>query len=258
MSDEKNILRDQFDRPIPHEKEAADPNKYVIEATVRFSDFPPPPPHHENPKAKWYQTKEGWKFAIECALFVLGLIGAIIAFICGFIYYGQMDANRRQAKAAEDQLSIMQETLKTDERAWVGVEQLTEFYPGPRNTNDIKDYMFQVRIRNYGKTPAKRIMMTGNFQVDREKIPPRDNFKDINQSQETLFPSEELRMQIGPFYGTNNLIYVYGTVKYDDIFGQPHWSQFCHGCRFSNGESMSVDEIFHSSCDEADSRSNIH
>jgi hypothetical protein len=226
-------LTDQQNRPQSHQQQPADPQKDVAKPTIGPPDLRPAAPHHEAPKREWYKTPKGRIRAREWAVFYIG-IAAIT------IYFGQLIANRRQAKAAEAQLKEMNRESRADLRAWVFKTDLTTFDGSTHGT-----FRERVTVKNIGKTPA---MMRHGYVSQRIVQEPVDMFAlsndlskpDIfsdNFRMDTILPqeavsycfSQDLSITLLQLAQSNLAAVVFfGAVEDDDIYGDRHWSQYCY------------------------------
>jgi hypothetical protein len=218
----------------PHNQLAtSEESKDVNEPPSLCSKPTPSQEPNKTPKAKWYQSIDGVRLALEFIVFAVACFYALI-------YYGQLQAAKAQASAAEKQIQEMREQRMLDERAWVSVYEF----------NDAPDFRsVLVAYKNVGKTPALNVRTAIFLSSDPKWIPVYDD-KPTNAYKVMLFPNDQ-RYSARLFASTNNLIvgsYVFGTIWYDDIFGSNHWVQFCRIWTENEAQMTGI----HNSCDDAD------
>lgn len=137
-----------------------------------------------------------------------------------------LDVATNELGALRGQLDAMKETTELDERAWI--------YPQLMNDALVLDgtnLTFYVLIKNAGKTPA---LLTGGIvraAVDFRNIARFD--QETGGAEDVLLPDESLKMPLSlppgiVIYNGFNPVYVYGTVWYQDIFHNRHWTQYCY------------------------------
>jgi hypothetical protein len=169
-----------------------------------------------------------------------------------------MQANLRQAKAAEKQLKEMRASQQMDERAWVlATGDMEQSASENRETA-----MFQVIYKNYGKTPAINMETVIRTVRDRHQIPKNDVYPSLPEHQGICPPNEggkipagELPMRVMADIADGAPVWVFGTIWYDDIFGGHHWSQFCIEAHRNllNKNLISFRQLqIHNSCDNAE------
>ncbi|MGC9944016.1 MAG: hypothetical protein ABSE48_19490 [Verrucomicrobiota bacterium] len=144
------------------------------------------------------------------------------------VMQGQWQAMTNQSVIMRGQLDEMKHAAELDERAWVGP------YSTEVKTNEIGKY-FSIKFRNLGKTPALKC----TTWLDNSNLPDGTVFTSnaTNECFTTIFPNGDHTLDTGAqalnagfieCLRTNGIHeYVYGVVKYDDIFGIHHWTTFC-------------------------------
>ena len=147
------------------------------------------------------------------------------------------DASEKQSKAALDASIGM---ARTDQRAWLDltIAPPTYFASG-------KPFATTAELKNLGKTPAKNISVAYlflgaekpyNITVDDAKL-PTVKFGMLPPQGPAGFPVEitpgkpeealtELRYEA--IRSGNIEVFSWGLIKYDDIFNEHHWIQFCY------------------------------
>lgn len=160
----------------------------------------------------------------------------------------QLKAMQTQSDVMQEQLDEMKRTRQLDERAWVTA---FDFEP----VNDDPNHYFRVTYKNTGKTPAINCDGTIVSQFDLKKIPKKDTRPPAPENAQLLAPdgSATITSLNIPFDQVNAIRngwaapYWYGTIWYDDIFGNHHWSQFC--VRYDGKQTFAAP--IHNSCDDA-------
>ena len=152
-----------------------------------------------------------------------------------------MDASNSQAKKSLDKTleqskAILDATIRTsrlDQRAWVvwkGIEGKPEL-DKPWNLN--------VYITNTGKTPAREMHISCHLETAESE--ENLTFKEGPFERGTIMAPNQLsycvlhpltvskvkQETLDLLTSGRATVFVYGTVVYDDIFGEKHWLTFC-------------------------------
>jgi hypothetical protein len=160
-------------------------------------------------------------------------------------------ATQDAANAAKDGVTVAEKSIGAtidnfhlDQRAWVGV---TQFGSSSATQNDApyieagKEVRFIARFTNSGKTPAKTTRTDIAFQflpkgvqlspTLKEPNPPITASTFIVQPGATHFlqtlPTVFSAPQIVAATQGQLVLYVYGTIRYQDVFGKEHSTEFC-------------------------------
>ena len=154
------------------------------------------------------------------------------------------DASKIQADTAKNSLGITQEALRNDQRAWVGMMEMTPAFNENGKPLYIKDgskAVFGVVLANSGKSPALnvRCIMTAKiYPSNIEFVPIYDKLL-VPQSVTVLQPgarvsittppsdSEVTESIIGAIKNRSLVFYVYGQIAYEDTFHRSHKTTFC-------------------------------
>lgn len=129
----------------------------------------------------------------------------------------------------QKQLTDSRNTFAVAQRAWVApitTELRSESAQNGMGT------VFVVPFSNTGKTPAFKVHAWVNWTTILGQITDADPIADKegmllppqgvgNISTPPVLPADVERIKFG------YRLYVYGTIKYRDIFGNDHWTQFC-------------------------------
>ena len=156
-------------------------------------------------------------------------------------------ANRQQLKATEDTLSAtmktasdnlaaQREAMHLERRAWVGVTGLREI-----SLEVDKPSSFTAEVRNSGATPARITLV----RIQAHALAPSATFAaryvDPVESPSTLVLQPGMTAGL-PHRGRQNLtpadvkllregtaarVYVFGEIRYRDVFDRPHFTRFC-------------------------------
>jgi hypothetical protein len=142
------------------------------------------------------------------------------------------DANIAQNKASLE-ATIAQ--ARIEQRAWVDVTPTT--YPVPGIPQPGQPFMVRTRFLNTGKTPALRTRLcTSTNIIGRGKtptfncpiagtgiLPPGGITHTDSVITESLSPENRSELLTGQM-----VVWVYGIIVYDDVFGRTHWTKFCN------------------------------
>jgi len=193
---------------------------------------------HADEREHRRRERKFWKAYI--ALTALTVIGA---FVSAFFAYGAYVATRRQATAAETQIEVAQDTEHRQLRAYLHIDH------GPITVSD-NTAKAEIRISHSGQTPAYKIKLEADIQVghfplpDAEKLSlptgglPKYEFA-------ALYGNEPIRQTISMPQNSNDAIeiqkrsrdrlagglqvfYLFGRVRYQDIFGNEWPYDFCY------------------------------
>ena len=152
-----------------------------------------------------------------------------VACAYGAIYYGQLEANRRQAKAAETQLSEMHADNILDKRPWM-LYSGTDFTTESNNSITVTVY-----FANFGRTPAEWVegytsgtgIALTNISMSKDAFGPKSK-PDIIAPGNTVRFQTKLNADAIQFIKSGQPLYIFGAIKYKDIFGNFHGGTFCH------------------------------
>ena len=129
--------------------------------------------------------------------------------------------------------------MKTDQRAWVGFDEIESW-----NLAVDQPFVITIPLRNVGKTPARNV--SAGIQVT--DLPPGQK-PDIDKlvgevlgpPNAIMLPGQVLKMHAdlrrpdGPLTADDvsrirsgqAIIYAVGKVGYTDVFGFDHWTRYC-------------------------------
>jgi hypothetical protein len=222
--------------------------------------YDPSKDKNKSPCQKWQNPKEIIKVLMEG-------FALMLAIIAGCIYFWQAKEAQRQATAAEAQIHATQKQERLDERAWVNAfHGIYENAPFITNFSD-----FRIEFKNTGKTPAINVTNFAVWVPGVEYITKQDNLPPVNSgamgiafggmiapdgisSAPTFNPIPNGDIETMQKKGVKN--YIYGTIWYDDIFKQHHWSQFCFQVSFTDGQFLLLPMGIHTSCDDSENQNN--
>jgi len=157
------------------------------------------------------------------------------------------NTSKNAVKLAERNIQTTQEQSRLDQRAWVGA---TEMNPPSFKDGDITVYIkegekntsFGVNIVNSGKTPARKVKNKQKitaYPANAKFIPfyPPINEREMSVSVIQpgmksilyfgLFDDPLTKEQINSFREGENILYIYGEITYEDVFGKKHRTTFC-------------------------------
>lgn len=153
--------------------------------------------------------------------------------------------SERLAKSSERSIETTKESLRLDQRAWVG---LVAFEGDPPTVG--KPYRIRARLHNSGKTPAMNVRtVISVYHFPARSVPatlPRPQMVLGPPSLPILNPNADYLISdaIGDASGADIMLneadvaaytkspitfvlYAWGRVTYDDIFRHHHWMTFC-------------------------------
>ena len=164
-----------------------------------------------------------------------------------------------QLNAIVSQNKQMQKSSEADERAWISIGKIFNFFTADLPGVTPTDVSFRVSFKNTGKTPAINVVPLVNHYTNINSIPKYDKFPNPVYSSSMMSAGSDVdsgmtTSVLPPIYGSlyeaiksGNPYFIAGTVWYDDIFGRHHWTQFCYGV--SPDFTFTTPPI-HNSCDD--------
>jgi hypothetical protein len=158
-----------------------------------------------------------------------------------------VDANEEAVGLAERNINATQGQSRLDQRAWVGV---IDMIPPSFKDGDIAVYIkegekntgFGVNIGNSGKTPARKVknkQKITTYPANAKFIPFYPPFNERERSVSVIqpgmksilyFPSFDnplTKEPINSLRDGENILYLYGEITYEDVFGKKHRTTFC-------------------------------
>jgi len=151
----------------------------------------------------------------------------------------QLGIAERQVKATQDQVDAIKRQMRQDQRAWISAASETFGIQGIPVVG--QPFVIRTIFKNIGKSAALHLRTcTGADFLPKEQI---SDFKCpggikhfVNSG--TMFPGSAnfVDLPITPaiqsgdrdkILSNNWNMWVYGRVEYTDVFGVPHWSNFC-------------------------------
>lgn len=152
---------------------------------------------------------------------LIGVTGMLVIATAGLVYYAR-DTGRRQL------------------RAYVSATPNNLIY----NIGPPPNIRYRFSIINHGQTPAYHVTDTALVDIFPYPLPPNFNFPDFpspHPSRIVLHP--DARTYSGEAHATRSFaaqeigqivtgnqcrLYIFGVVRYVDIFKEPHTTKFCH------------------------------
>ena len=174
---------------------------------------------------------------IQVGMLCVTVIVTIVTTAYVAVTYRQLQVMRVQSAASD-------ESMRLDERAWIGITRvgISEFKAGLPPT-------IVVEVVNHGKTPAKNLKV--KFYVADIAVGKPIPMYDFSAHRATgrngsnlIFPNVTAKMLgtfmdetgkpisltaegIKSFYEGRGVIYTVGRIDYQDVFNRPHWATFC-------------------------------
>lgn len=143
---------------------------------------------------------------------------------------------RQLANTTSSELQTMQATAKNDQRAWVGQQNavLTTYELG-------KVITITVNLSNTGRSPARHITYTATAGIfDIKSVPPfaLDIPNPAWTGTSSIPPQGGYQIEVttpnvldqdakDPIDRRDRVVWAWGTIHYEDIFGDGHITQFC-------------------------------
>jgi hypothetical protein len=191
-----------------------------------------------------------------CLIVINGLL-LITSIVIAAIYYGQLcqmksatkateiaaQAAKVSAQAASDGVKATQTSMRSDQRAWVGVKDI-------RGLPQVgQSWEVVIIFHNSGKTFAQNISAYAFHEpVKRGGQPTFSYVHDRKLSGGLISPGADYHVRLILTRSKNGTgqpapltqpladdidsgehrVYVHGIINYDDVFGVHHWVSFCY------------------------------
>jgi hypothetical protein len=140
-------------------------------------------------------------------------------------------SEREARKSSEDQGRQSEKALKAtidnfhlEQRAWVS----------PAGIRKTPNEVIEIRFKNTGRTPAIRQISARGQTTDITTIPNVDK-EPVGAPRANNAPDGTKLMQIPldagsiqTFASKQRGVFIYGTVFYNDVFRESHWTQWCY------------------------------
>jgi hypothetical protein len=198
----------------------------------------PPPGWHADEREHRQRERGFWKAYI--VLTALTLIGV---FASALFAFGAYRAGKRQANAAETQIDVARDTEHRQLRAYLHINH------GPM-TVTTNTASAEIRISHSGQTPAYKIKLEADIQVGPFPLPDSEKLSLPTGGIPTyefgaLYGTEPIKQTIAMPQNSNDAIeiqnrshdrlagglqvfYLFGRVRYQDIFGNEWPYDFCY------------------------------
>lgn len=178
--------------------------------------IPTTPTPSDSPKENKKRFCEKYKHEIE----FFGFLAVIVYCVINFMEWQTFNSERR---TMESEFKSAQTNMILDQRAFVFATGVTR--QSLRGTTSTNYLIFNVEVKNSGKTPAFNFRITTGFDnqtSDFYKIDTMDtnDFMVLAPNAFTIVPLEAVVKNGEP-------LWIGGTIRYDDIFRHHHWSTFC-------------------------------
>lgn len=144
----------------------------------------------------------------------------------------QVAAAQSSAAAAKETVEAMRRSIRLDQRAWLSIEQVT--VSGLKFEGRLE---ISIKITNTGRTPAKHANLGMNVDPVENGKEPRFYFADPTGGSAVIFPKGEYSNfgvlnctpeNLKKILSGEIVVWVYGKIVYEDIFGSKHWLKFCY------------------------------
>lgn len=160
------------------------------------------------------------------------------------------------AEATKNNASLMQNTLQKQMRAYLAFDSAVEV---PQDITTGWKYEMRFFIKNYGHTNAKSINVSSALMI--ADYPLSESF-DLTLDTNEIHSAAEISPGQSFFYRacldrilsenevlemkkqTSRAMYLYGTIKYKDVFGEWHFTNFCKICGWDVKNLLIVTNIF--------------
>jgi hypothetical protein len=175
-------------------------------------------------------------------MFAVGAGELVITFL-GVVLVGlTLSATSRAANAAEATLTEIKGNARKELRAYLSVEPdgINAFI-----TSGEKRCIGHVMIRNVGKLPAKNVFALVDVTLNNSRDFSPSLIPDNHSIERSIQPDAYMRQgskhqpPVGEVRRSEIYSFVWGTVWYDDGYGERRYTRFCH--RY-HGASHSPDE----------------
>jgi hypothetical protein len=242
------------------------PTATGISGIQNFSQINPPDRNQNRAQKKHYCTRKCIKESLE----IVGILGGLIGIVGGLVglrflwlQYGEMikstNATKDAVIVAQGQLEEMRTNRHLDERAWVLATSVKDIMA----LDYYNAYTVDVSFKNTGKTPAINVKSFCNWAAKEAEIPKTDDIIKAWENEALCAPNSGGEIQpLIPIPKTildhaysGAPIFIYGTIRYDDIFTNSHLSQFCYKIISHDVDSGRFEYTgcdIHNSCDDAE------
>jgi hypothetical protein len=235
------------------------PKSSISPAVSNESGLPPNVPpaiqsqnksaNHSNPRKA---EPPNWCDILTLILEIFGIIGLFIYCVYTIKEWKTFDSER---ETMENEFVISQANFRQDERAWLAAVSISQIV-----SQDKQNGIFSILFKNTGKTPALNVQAVTSWTMNVATIPkydgvpaPRINSGITAPEQNWEAQSATISAKIMSNISNGEPLYLYGTVWYDDIFGNHHWTQFCAEVERSSINNVVIQFLgapFHNSCDQ--------
>lgn len=167
------------------------------------------------------------------------LINTLSTFGLVLVTFGLVVSGMMQTDTARKQL-----------RAYIGVDEMQN--PDHRHIHPASSGILRATalMKNFGPTPALRVQYALGLQVIPGELPVEIFNTAIWSKKQIIQPTQEVVTSINDSEAVDPVtwaavrtgrtkmnIFVFGLVKYEDIFGSKHFTQFCFRVDYRNGPS---------------------
>ena len=189
-----------------------------------------------------FDTSNALSLFFSLCLVVAAFMTFLAICVQAFIYNAQLkemkkstDATTKAAEAAQESVVQAREISRLDQRAWVAATVMT--MTGKPEVD--KSFTVDVLVRNSGKTFAKKVTIRTHIRAVPKGSEPDFKGENMTPASVALLPpsgeyisattSDQALSQgsIDQVKSGDTVVFVFGEITYDDIFGCPHWTKFC-------------------------------
>lgn len=162
----------------------------------------------------------------------------------------QANAGKELAQNSVDTLHNTQNAFRDEQRAWIGVEGTNNI----KGFSETEPWRVTVIFFNSGRTPARNVQTSGMFITSpvpiagpseqqaaqltfrpAQSIAPQGNYREAigadfageAATPHQILGQQTLLSQYNQIKNRELFLYYFGVLKYDDVFGKTHQTQFC-------------------------------
>jgi hypothetical protein len=173
-----------------------------------------------------------WALIISIGSFLAAVISAIFTAFQWNAARDSAKSSRQSADAADETVKISKQTLQVGQRSWLTV------VPDVRSRHGSQfPSVVALALRNGGQTPAKRVNVRYAWSIDSSFHEIHgDEANLLSESLGTIGPGQEACLSVEVVYTPETIrmlqsnqlrLYLFGTAMFEDIFGNPHHTNWC-------------------------------
>jgi hypothetical protein len=229
----------------------------IVPAYPDYEDWYPDQDEYEAEEARYWR-RQNWLATFNIVVSALTLAAAVAAAYVAFYAFKE---TKRQADAAETQIGIARETEVRQLRPYLYVGHGALVSYGPRK------FGAEIQLHHSGQMPAYKVRMhatvtvaqyrladpnlgdiTKMSDIDHHEYSALQGSEPARETVSTTFEPQviEMVMRTDPSHGPEQRFYLFGLVRYLDIFGtDEHAYRFCfvfHPERDRNGSEIGCEK----------------